>query len=228
VTNARLNLPNAITAARIVVAPVIALLPFSASPYLRLLAFVLFVTAAVTDIYDGWLARSRNMVTDLGRLLDPLADKLLLLATFIPMFVLMAPRDDPLALLLGISADWSRLPFIAPFGEVGLPWWVVAIIMAREIFMTVFRQVAHQRGVVISANAPAKWKTGFQSTWVGASYFWFFAATLNQMGGWPAGWWMPVSVFVGLVGVTAMVGAVAMTVISLWIYLTTFGRVLRG
>ncbi|HMI45158.1 MAG TPA: CDP-alcohol phosphatidyltransferase family protein, partial [Gemmatimonadaceae bacterium] len=91
-----LNLPNTITFGRILAAPFIAALPFIAAPGARLVAFVLYIVAAVTDYYDGKLARTRNLITDLGRLLDPLADKLLLFATLIPMFVLMAPPSDPL------------------------------------------------------------------------------------------------------------------------------------
>ena len=80
-----MNLPNALTVARIAAAPVVATLAFQPSWAPRLAGFVLFIVVAVTDYYDGKLARSRNLVTDLGRLLDPLADKLLLLATFVPM-----------------------------------------------------------------------------------------------------------------------------------------------
>ena len=70
------NLPNAITLGRIALTPLIAWLPFTTSWTVRLIAFLLFTIAAVTDYWDGHLARSRNLVTDLGRLLDPLADKL--------------------------------------------------------------------------------------------------------------------------------------------------------
>ncbi len=223
----KLNLPNSITVARIVAAPLIALLPFSTSPWLRLLAFVLFVSAGVTDIYDGWLARSRNMVTDLGRLLDPLADKLLLLATLVPMFVLMAPAGDPVAGLLGVNAGGGRLPFSTPFGEVGLPWWVVAVVLSRELFMTVFRQAAVKRGVVISASSLGKWKTGFQSTWIGASFFWFFAATYNQIEGWHPPSWGAVSLGVGLIGVVTMVVAVILTLYSLWVYVDQYRKVFK-
>ena len=86
-----MNLPNALTVGRIAVTPLIAVLPFADSWTLRLVAFVLFIVAAITDYIDGMLARSRKQETDLGRLLDPLADKLLLVGTFIPMY-LLAPR----------------------------------------------------------------------------------------------------------------------------------------
>ena len=162
---------------RILAAPFIAALPFIASPGARFIAFVLYIVAAVTDYYDGKLARTRNLITDLGRLLDPLADKLLLFATLIPMFVLMAPPSDPLVPTRAESIDAARLRSHA-LGHVGLPWWVVAIVIGREVFMTIFRQAAARRGVVISAIGSAKWKTGFQSVWVGSAYFWFFAATL--------------------------------------------------
>src|SRR5436305_13331360 len=167
-----MNLPNTITAGRILAAPFIAALPFIASPGVRLVAFSLYVVAAVTDYYDGKLARTRNLITDLGRLLDPLADKLLLFATLVPMFVLMAPHNDPLIPTSAENIDAGRMPFVTPFGAVGLAWWIVAIVSGRGIFMTIFRQAAARRGVVISAIGPAKWKTAFQSIWVGSAYFW--------------------------------------------------------
>ena len=83
-----MNLPNAITVGRIALTPLIAWLPFTTTWSARFAAFALFTIAAVTDYWDGHLARQNNMVTDLGRLLDPLADKLLLLATLVPMYVM--------------------------------------------------------------------------------------------------------------------------------------------
>jgi CDP-diacylglycerol---glycerol-3-phosphate 3-phosphatidyltransferase len=220
-----LNLPNTITAGRILAAPFIAALPFIASPGARLAAFVLYVIAAVTDYYDGMLARTRNLITDLGRLLDPLADKLLLFATLIPMFVLMAPPNDPLVPTRAESIDAARLQFATPFGPVGLPWWIVAIVIGREIFMTVFRHAAARRGVVISAIPTAKWKTGFQSVWVGSAYFWFFAATLARTEGWTSAAWRAFANFNGIVGTITMVASVFLTLFSLGIYLRRYARV---
>ncbi len=220
-----LNLPNTITAGRILAAPFIAALPFIASPGARLAAFVLYVIAAVTDYYDGMLARTRNLITDLGRLLDPLADKLLLFATLIPMFVLMAPANDPLVPTRAESIDAARLQFATPFGPVGLPWWIVAIVIGREIFMTVFRHAAARRGVVISAIPTAKWKTGFQSVWVGSAYFWFFAATLARAEGWASAAWHAFANFNGIVGTITMVASVFLTLFSLGIYLRRYAGV---
>jgi CDP-diacylglycerol---glycerol-3-phosphate 3-phosphatidyltransferase len=220
-----LNLPNTITVGRILAAPFIAALPFIASPSARLVAFLLYVVAAVTDYYDGMLARTRNLITDLGRLLDPLADKLLLFATLIPMFVLMAPVNDALVPTRAQSIDAARLQFITPFGQIGLPWWIVVIVIGREIFMTIFRHAAARRGVVISAIGPAKWKTGFQSVWVGSAYFWFFAATLARAEGWTSAAWFAFANFNGIVGTLTMIASVFLTLYSLALYLRRYAVV---
>jgi phosphatidylglycerophosphate synthase len=225
------NLPNAITAARIVVAPLIALLPLMSSPAARLSGFVLYVVAAVTDYWDGYLARSRNLVTDLGRLLDPLADKLLLVATLVPMNHLQ--RGPLLAQPATIGGVVERdFRFLTPIGAIGLPLWIVLVILGREAFMTAFRQYAARRGTVIAAIGPAKWKTTFQSIWVGAAYAWFYAATLGERRGWLAG--EPTTgameafaTLNGVVGALSMVGAVALTVYSLVLYLQRYGSLLR-
>jgi CDP-diacylglycerol---glycerol-3-phosphate 3-phosphatidyltransferase len=222
------NLPNAVTAGRIAVTPLIAWLPLAPSSGLRLTAFVLFIVAAVTDYVDGQLARSRKQETDLGRLLDPLADKLLLLGTFIPMFILMRPSSH------GEESMTSRIlanvmPFHTPFGDVPLTWWILAIVLGREAFMTIFRQAAARRGVVIAAIGPAKWKTTFQWIWVGAAYFWFFAATFAVRRQWgDNSAWGLFANFNGLVGVSAMIGALALTIYSLALYLRSYGRVFTG
>jgi CDP-diacylglycerol--glycerol-3-phosphate 3-phosphatidyltransferase len=203
-----MNLPNALTVARIAATPLIAVLPIANSWTLRLVAFLLFTAAAVTDYIDGHLARSRKQETDLGRLLDPLADKLLLVGTFVPMYLLA-----------------SRYPFVTPLGTIGLSWWVLAIVLGRELFMTAFRQAAARRGVVIAAIGPAKWKTAFQLVWQGSAFFWFFAATLAAVRGWATTLWRDFALFNGTVGTIMMVGAVVLTVYSLVIYLRSFGRV---
>ena len=224
-----MNLPNAITVGRIALTPLIAWLPFTTSWTARLLAFTLFLIAAVTDYWDGHLARQHNMVTDLGRLLDPLADKLLLVATLVPMYLLqkhalfVVPLD-------GIIPELSPFLFTTPFGRISFPFWMLLVVLGREACMTIFRQVAAHRGLVISAIGPAKWKTALQSVWMGAAYCWFFAVTLATQNGWlelPT--WQAFASFNGIVGVGAMTGAVALTIWSLWLYLRRYGaQVMRG
>ena len=221
-----MNLPNAITIGRILITPLIAALPFINSPVARAGAFVVYVIAAISDYYDGMLARTRNLVTDLGRLLDPLADKLLLFATLIPMYVLMAPPGDPFSVGRDSFGTAHGFAFATPFGPVGLPWWVVVIVLGRELFMTVFRQLAARRGVVIAAIGPAKWKTGFQSVWVGSAYFWFFASTLAAKAGWESPAWKGFAYFNALVGTFTMTAAVFLTIYSLVLYMKRYGRVL--
>lgn len=209
-------------------APLIAALPFMSSAVVRLAAFVIYVVAAVSDYYDGMLARSRGLVTDLGSLLDPLADKLLLFATLIPMYILMSPPSDPFAPDRELLGAAQQFPFRTPWGDVPLPWWIVVIVIGRELFMTVFRQVAAKKGVVIGAIGPAKWKTGFQCTWVGSAYFWFFAATHAASRGWDSAAWHSFASFNGIVGVVTMIAAVFLTIYSLWLYIVRYGRFVTG
>jgi CDP-diacylglycerol--glycerol-3-phosphate 3-phosphatidyltransferase len=221
------NLPNAVTAGRIAITPLIAWLPLAPSSTLRLTAFILFTIAAVTDYVDGHIARSRKQETDLGRLLDPLADKLLLVATCIPMFVLMRPMAHAVDAWPAKALN-NELPFRTPFGDVPLTWWILAIVLGRELFMTLFRQVAARRGVVIAAIGPAKWKTALQLFWIGCAFCWFWIATVAATHGWDTPAWNVFANFNGICGVMAMAASVALTIYSLWLYLRSYRRVFVG
>lgn len=222
-----MNLPNALTAGRIAITPLIAALPFAPATSPRLIAFVLFCIAAVSDYADGVLARSRKQETNLGKLLDPLADKLLLVGTFIPMWVLMqSPGGSFTASSFGLG-DLSLhvLPFVTPWGDVTLPWWIVLIVLGRELAMTIFRQAAARRGLVIAAIGPAKLKTTFQLTWQGGAYLWFFLATAALQRDWQGAAWRGIALFVGTAGTVMMTVAVVLTLYSLWLYFSRYGRV---
>ena len=236
-----MNLPNSLTVSRIVAAPVVAWLPFVATWQARLAAFFLFVAIAVTDYWDGKLARDSGQVTDLGKMLDPLADKLLVVATFVPMFVLvgsgsslsiMSAHTDPLVPgvagpMLGDAPGSVVFPYITPFGMIGLPWWILALVLGREAMMTAFRQYAQRKGVLISAIASAKWKTGFQLVWVGASLFWFADATAAAQQDWTSPFWVAWAHFVGLVNVVSMTGAVGLTGWSLVQYARQYRKLIE-
>ncbi len=226
-----MNLPNAITVGRIAAAPFVGWLPFMPSWSVRLVAFALFLIVAISDYYDGMLARTLNSITDLGKQLDPLADKLFLIATFVPMYMLMnyTAHVDVLETRLGKTLPGYQqggLWFVTPFGNIGLPLWVVIIVLGRELLMTVFRQLAARRGVVIASIGPAKWKTGFQLTWVGAAYFWFWIATAARVHNWSSSAWDAFKYFNGTVGLLSMIGAVGLTVYSLGLYVHRYQRVL--
>ncbi len=221
-----MNIPTTITVGRILLAPIVTWLALVPEWEARAAGFCLFVVAAVSDYIDGELARQRNEESDLGKLLDPLADKLLLLGTLVSMYLLQAPVSDRWPSATGLE-DHAQFPFELGWGDpwlVSLPFVVPAVVLARELIMTVFRQIAARRGIVIAAIGPAKWKTAFQSVWAGAAYVWFSALTLARAEGWgPLPAWRLFANFNGIVGTVSMCAAVAMTLWSLWLYARQYG-----
>jgi CDP-diacylglycerol---glycerol-3-phosphate 3-phosphatidyltransferase len=221
------NLPNALTVGRIAITPLVAILPFANGSTVRAIAFALFVVAAVTDYVDGYLARRENLITDLGKWLDPLADKLLLIGTFVPMYYLMRGASTLQHAGQTVPPD-GRFPTLLAQMWLSLPLWVVLVVLGREAFMTGFREVAKRRGVVIASIGPAKWKTTLQLIWIGAAYCWFFMATLAREQGWRSGWWSAFAYFNGAVVALSMIGAVALTLWSLALYLQRYGSVITA
>ena len=198
------TLPNILTVARIAITPVVALLPFIAGYWPKILCLVIFIAAAVTDVIDGRLARRNNQVSDLGAMLDPLADKLLLLATLVPIWWISRQRHD----LYDIPV-WGSIPL-----------WVCLLMLGREVAMTGFRWWAKRRGVIVVAQGPGKLKTVMQSIFIGGTIAWFaFRDAIKPMG-WEADrtalWWN--QFHGGFVAVTLGIAAV-LTVYSFVIYM---------
>lgn len=164
----RLTLPNIITVARIAVCPVIFFLAVSPGLGARIGAFVLFIVAGLSDVWDGYLARRYGWITDMGKLLDPFADKLLLAATFVP-FYLVSHGPDPL----------GRIPW---WGS--LPVWVIVVIFGRELLITIFRSYAVRRGVVIAAGRAGKRKALVQSLFSGGLLAWYPLAMIAHARQW--------------------------------------------
>lgn len=221
-----MNLPNTISAARIVASPLLALLPFVQSVWVRAFAFALYLVTAISDHWDGKIARERGLITDLGKILDPLADKLLLVATFVPMFLLQAHPDDRLLALLPAVAERSGYAFTTwGIEQFWFPWWVLVLIVGREAFMTWFRGFAQARGVVIAAQRLGKWKAGFQYTWMGAAYCWFMLKLIYAELGLDG----PIAMFwarlLGGIGTITLSVAFLLTLISLGDYLVRHGSV---
>jgi CDP-diacylglycerol--glycerol-3-phosphate 3-phosphatidyltransferase len=170
----RLNLPNIITVSRIAACPVVFVLALSSTGTLRLLAFIVFLVAAFSDVWDGYLARKHGLVTDFGKLLDPIADKLLLLSTFIP-FYLISHSGNP----LGLIPWWGEFPI-----------WVMVVIFGRELLITLFRSYAARCGVVIPAGKSGKYKALIQNFFSGGLLFWYSLALYGEAGGWEGGFWI--------------------------------------
>ncbi len=206
----RLTLPNIITLSRIAVCPVLFFLAMAPGTGARLGAFVLFVVAALSDVWDGYLARKHGWITDMGKLLDPIADKLLLAVTFIP-FYLISHRPGTV----------NDVPFWGP-----LPLWVVVVIFGRELFITLFRTWAARRGVVIAAGRSGKHKALLQNLFIGGMLLWFPVARAAVDRGWGGGGWAWWSVFHrSFVGLTLAL-AVLLTIYSLIDYLWRYRSLL--
>lgn len=205
------TLPNIITVVRIGLTPVIALLPFIEGYWPKLIAFAVFLIAAISDVYDGRLARSRGEITDLGKILDPLADKLLLLSTLIPIYWISRTRHD----LYDIPI-WGSIPL-----------WVCLLLLGREFAMTLFRWWAQRKGVVIAAGRAGKIKTVIQNIFIGATMVWFAFRDARKPMGWEdsrlAGYW---NQFHGsFVAVTLAVAAL-ITIYSFVVYIYRYRALL--
>ncbi len=138
-----MNLPNKITLARIFMIPLFVVFFYVEFPYHELVSAVVFVLAAFTDFLDGYIARKYHLVTNMGKFLDPIADKVLVSTAFI----LLLTR--PSVFSYGGFADWG----IVVAGVC------IALIMARELIVSGFRLVAVERGLVLAADKMGKVKT---------------------------------------------------------------------
>lgn len=125
------NLPNALTLLRIFLVPFLVVVLLTKFTGREFVGLAIFLVAAITDFFDGWLARRRNQTTKLGALLDPIADKLLMSAAFISLVEM-----DPLH----------------------VPAWMVVIIIGREFAVSGLRSIAAQQGVTIAASPLGKGK----------------------------------------------------------------------
>lgn len=206
-----MNLPNAITVARILVCPVIFALALSPEVSSRYWAFVLFVIAAVSDLWDGYLARKHGLITDTGKLLDPIADKLLLVSTLIP-FYLIGQREDVL----------SRVPYWGTF-----PLWVLLVIVGREALVTLFRSYAARRGVVISAGKSGKYKAFIQNLFIGGLLLWYPLLRTSVEAGWSGPVWTGWRAFHQLWIGVLLAAAVVLTVFSMLDYFWSYRSIVR-
>lgn len=128
-----MTLPNQLTILRIILTPIFLYLFLSSNPLLVQISLAVFLLAALTDWYDGWLARKFNYITDWGKFWDPLADKILTSAAFLGFVI------------VGL-----------------LPLWMVLLIIIRDLLITLLRIYAEGRGYNFITSYSAKWKTLLQ------------------------------------------------------------------
>jgi len=208
----RSSLPNIITVGRIVLAPLVFLLILPESAGSRLWAFVLFLALALSDLWDGYLARKHGWITDFGKLVDPIADKLLLVATFVP-FYMVSHRPGTTAEL----PVWGTLPL-----------WVLLVVFGREVLITVVRSILAGQGTVLPAGQVGKYKAVTQNVFIGATILWYALVVAAERQGWTSGWWEAWQVFHGSVVALALLVAVVLTVYSMVVYLVQWWRVARA
>lgn len=146
-----MNLPNLITLGRLVLTAIFVAGTALESVAGHWLALVAFVIAAISDWFDGYYARKYGMVTPLGKLLDPLADKVLVCSAFVYL-----------------SARGS------------CPVWITVVILAREFLITGLRQIAVEAGQVLAADRLGKWKTGLQLTFCITCLVWLATEALGS------------------------------------------------
>ncbi len=132
-----MNLPNKLTLIRIALVPIFMVFTVSDNLWTRLFALVIFIAAALTDLYDGYVARKWGLVTNFGKFMDPLADKFLISAALI--------------CFVGLK-------------EIHVPAWMVVLIIGREFLITGLRLLGASKGVIIPADRAGKFKTTSQIT----------------------------------------------------------------
>ena len=142
-----MNLPNKITVSRIILVFVVLILanvyykfPRPYDYTIQIIAVIITVVAATTDLVDGWIARRYNLVSDFGKLIDPLADKIFVMT----IFIIFVDTVNPVTL------------------HSMLPGWVVVVVLAREFLVTGLRSLAAAKGEVMAADKLGKLKTATQ------------------------------------------------------------------
>ena len=206
-----MNLPNKLTASRFFITLIfVVVMLWDAVPYNTSWAALLFFIGGMTDIADGIIARRRNLRTDFGALMDPLADKILVCAGFI---LLVGTKMNPETQLGSYHLPEA---LAAPGTDLLMPAWMVIIIVARELAITGLRLLAANKQVVLPAENIGKGKTVFQVTSIismlilisypgwGESWVKFFGW---QIGGWPWSIWFTFLAIWGAVSLTAISGA---------------------
>lgn len=205
----QVNLPNTITTMRVILAPLVAALLLQPRASARLVAGIVFLVAALSDLVDGALARRRGEITDFGKLVDPIADKLLLVATLVPFWILT--NNQP---------ELGGLPI---FG--GIPLWTLIVFFGREIVVTILRTRAARQGTIVPAMPIGKYKALAQSVFSGSMIAWLAFRTAQIEHGWEGGFARFWEVLNGWFTTISLSIALLLTVVSLIVYVGAFRHI---
>jgi CDP-diacylglycerol--glycerol-3-phosphate 3-phosphatidyltransferase len=187
------NLPNKLTVGRFVLTGFfLGAMFWQSSPFNDTVALVLFILASLTDYFDGEIARKRNLITSFGKLMDPLADKILTCSAFIAL------------------VERGQLP---GWEGVKVHAWMVVIIVARELAITGLRLIAASKNVVLAAERYGKHKTISQ---IAAIIALLIMEARIEWGAWTKTWLDP---WVPTFGLIALYATVVLTLVSGGIYL---------
>ncbi len=208
-----MNLPNKITVCRICLIPLFVFFYMADFvPYGKLIAAILFAAACFTDFLDGHIARKRGLVTNLGKFLDPIADKVLVMAGILLL----------IACPIKANVGTTFLSAIQPY-YVGII--AAVIILARELIVSAFRQVAATKNVVLAADMYGKVKAVFQ--FITLIFYFVYAFLIEEFYVATNESWKVANTTLNLIGYVLLAITVVMTIVSAAKYISNNRQVLK-
>lgn len=208
-----MNLPNKITCVRIALIPVFVLFyMIDVIPYGKLIATLIFAIACLTDLLDGKIARKRGLVTNLGKFLDPIADKVLVMSALLLLIAY------PVVPHVGYGAEPAIMP-----QDIGII--ATIIILGRELIISAFRQIAATKNVVMAADIYGKVKTVFQMATL--IFYFLYAFIIEEFYVSTNQGWLTANTVLNIIGYVLLAITVIMTIVSAWKYIANNKQVLK-
>lgn len=208
-----MNLPNKITCVRIALIPVFVLFyMIDVIPYGKLIATLIFAIACLTDLLDGKIARKRGLVTNLGKFLDPIADKVLVMSALLLLIAY------PVVPHVGYGAEPAIMP-----QDIGII--ATIIILGRELIISAFRQIAATKNVVMAADIYGKVKTVFQMATL--IFYFLYAFIIEEFYVSTSQGWLTANTVLNIIGYVLLAITVIMTIVSAWKYIANNKQVLK-
>lgn len=200
--------PNLVSLARLLVTPILFVLVLLPTAGTDLAALLLFAAAALSDFVDGWLARRYGWTSELGVHLDPLADRMLIVATFVPFYLVTrdpgALREVPI---------WETLPL-----------WVLIVVLGREAVVGGLALLAARRDATVPPDRAGKWKSATEDLFSGALLLWWVLRGTVWTPGGPTGGWSRWAAVLEVLVAGLLAVALLLAVISIFTYVPRVRR----